>query len=105
MPKAGLPDSRFQSPPVVIPLPSNKIKKDEEETFVILTPQFIPHPSEEQQQQQQQKFVQQQFKQHQFEPKNSKADLVYDSDNLSYIAPTSNSQLMELALKDQLRRG
>ena len=107
--------SRFQTPPVVIPLPSNKIKKDEE-TFVILTPQIIPHPSEDQkvplqqqqQQQQQQpkkKFIQQHFKQEQFKPQNTNTELVYDSDNLSYSVPTTRSQLMEYALKDQLRRG
>ena len=106
-------DSRFQTPPVVIPLPSNKIKTDEQ-TFVILTPQIIPHPSEEQkgplqqQQQQQQpkkKFIQQHFKQEQFKPQNINTELVYDSDNLSYSVPTTRSQLMEYALKDQLRRG
>ena len=96
--KSGASDNRFRTPPVILPLPSQGKKKEEEDQFLILTPQFIPNPIEESP------------KQPITVPKNfphraPAPDLIYDSNHLSYRNPDNRQRILEHVIRSQLRKG
>ena len=88
-----------------------QLKKKEDDQFVILKPQLIPHPSDDLgdglsdvtgEVPKRSSVVVERRRQR---PSPPAADLIYDSNNHSYRSPDNRHQIIEEVIRSQLRKG